>query len=232
MAADGGEHKEGLGVISMYNNPHPNPVVQDYILRFRKELRFMAAEDKNNILTEIESHLYEKAESLGGLNDDNFYRAAMDFGPPKELATHYKKLYGYSKWFVFVLMLIGFIVALFTVPISVPGLNSDLIAFNNVCLGISTILTILIFIFIIYVSKNFGKWPGTFVGFACLFGRVIMLSTLVGIISAQSGDVSVTADGGVCFGFGLISLFMPIVGYLAGGTTFKFKKGFALEDKL
>ncbi len=216
----------------MYNAQHPNPVVQDYIMRFRKELRFMSSEDKNNILPEIESHLYEKAESLGGLTDDNFYRAAMDFGPPQELGKHYKELYGYSKWFIFVLMLIGFIVAAFSVPISVPGINSGLIALNNVCLGISTILTILIFIYIIYIGKNFGKWPATFVGFACMFSRVLMISALVGILGAQSGDVSITADGAVCVGFGLISMFMPIVGFLVGRTTFKFKKGFALEDKL
>jgi hypothetical protein len=59
-----------------------------------------------------------------------------------------------------------------------------------------------------------------------------MVSALVGLVGAQTGDILVTADGGLCFGFGLVSLFMPIVGFLAGKTTFKFKKGFALEDKL
>jgi hypothetical protein len=214
----------------MNNYTESNQIAKDYILRFRKELRFMDSEVRDNIIQEIESHLYDKAESLGELNDDTFYRAAMDFGPPKELAKHYKELYGYSKWFILVLMLFGFVIALFTVPMSIPSLNSDLIAFNTICIGITTLITILVFIYIIYISMEFGKWPGMFVGFACMFGRIIMLAVLVGILESQSGNLSVTADGGPCLGFGLVSIFMPIVGYIAGRTTFKFKKGFALED--
>ena len=214
----------------MNDSSSSNQVVQDYLMRFRKELRFMDSKDKENILQEIESHLYEKAESLGGLNNDNFYRAAMDFGPPKELAKHYKDLYGYSNWFIFVLMMVGFVAALFTVPLSIPGLNSGLAALNTLCLGTSTIVTI--FVYIIYVGMEYGKWPGTFVGFSCLAGRLMMWAVLLNFINSQTGDVSATTEGGLCFVFGLVSLFMPIVGFLAGRTTFKFKKGFALEDKL
>jgi hypothetical protein len=59
-----------------------------------------------------------------------------------------------------------------------------------------------------------------------------MVLILVGILGAQSGDVSVTADGGLCLAFGIVSIFMPIVGFLAGRTTFKFREGFALEENL
>ncbi len=214
------------------NDPHiTNRVAQDYLSKFRKALRFMSKKNKNNILNEIESHLFDKAESLGELSDDNFHRATADFGPPKELAKHYKELYGYSKLFILGLIITGFIVALFSVPISVPGFNKDLIALNNVCLSLSTIFTLVIFIFIIYIGKEFGKWPGLYVGFACMFSRFVAVSILIGIIGAEAGEVSVTAGGGVGFLFGMVNIMMPIVGYLAGRTTFKFKKGFALEEK-
>lgn len=232
MAADGGKYETRFGVIKMDGSPATNVIVNDYLTKFRKELRFMASNDKNNILKEIESHLYDKAESLGELSDKNFHRATRDFGQPKELAKHYKELYGYSTIFIIILMVIGFFVSLLTVPFSLPGLNRDLIAINNVCFGLSTLFTILIFIYIIYVGMNFGKWPGMYVGFACLFSRVIMVSFLVGLINAQSGDVTVSADGGLCLGFGIVSIFMPIVGFLAGRTIFKFKEGFALDDEL
>ena len=190
----------------------------------------MAAKDKNNILKEIESHLYDKAESLGEFSEDNFYRATRDFGTPKEIAKHYKQLYGYSTIFIIILMVIALFVSFLSVPFSLPGINKDLVAINNICLGLSTLFTLLLFIFIIYVGMNFGKWPGLFVGAAALFGRMVMVSILVGLIGAQTGDISVTADGGLCFGFGIVSLFMPIVGFLAGKSIFKFKEGFALED--
>lgn len=216
----------------MYSSPKTNEVVNDYITKFRKELRFIAAKDKENILKEIESHLYEKAESLGGLTHNNFSRATRDFGSPKELAKHYKEVYSYSTVFIIILMIIGFFVSLLTVPFSLPGLNRDLVAVNNICLGLSTLFTILIYVYIIYVGMNFGKWSGLFVGFACLISRVITVMALVGLLGAQTGDILVTADGALCFGFGLVSIFMPIVGFLAGKTTFKFKAGFALEDNL
>jgi hypothetical protein len=215
----------------MNSSPGRNEVVDKYITEFRKEMRFIAKSDKENIIKEIESHLYDKAESLGEISDNNFKIAIMDFGSAKEIAKHYKELYGYSKLFIIILMIIGFIVSLFTVPFSVPGISKELVALNNFCLAISTIFTILIFIYLIYVGKNFGKWPGTIVGFSCLISRVIMLSIIVGLGNA-AGDVTVTADGGLCLGFGMVSLFMPIVGYLAGRTTFKFKEGFALEDEM
>jgi hypothetical protein len=232
VAANGGKYEKHIGVIEMNNPPGSNEIVNKYITQFRKEMRFMTKSDKENIIKEIESHLYEKAESLGEISDNNFKIAIMDFGTAKEIAKHYKKLYGYSKPFIIFLMVIGFLVSLLTVPFALPGLNKDLIAFNNICLGLSTIFTFLIFVYLIYVGKNFGKWPGILVGFSCLFSRVIMLSIIVGLGNAQSGDIMVTADGGLCLGFGLVSLFMPIVGYLAGRTTFKFKEGFALEDEL
>lgn len=216
----------------MYSSHQQNPVVNNYLTEFRKQLRFLAKKDKENILKEIESHLYEKAESLGGFTEENFMRATREFGTPKDLAKNYKELYSYSTIFIIVLMILGFFISFLTVPFSVPGFNRDLIAVNNLCLGISTIFTILIFIYIFYIGKNFGKWPGLFVGFACVFGRVIMLSALVGLMGEQTGEILVTADGGLCFGFGLVSLFMPLVGYLAGRTTFKFKDGFALENKV
>jgi hypothetical protein len=232
VAANGGKYEKHIGVIEMNNPPGSNEIVNKYITQFRKEMRFMTKSDKENIIKEIESHLYEKAESLGEISDNNFKIAIMDFGTAKEIAKHYKKLYGYSKPFIIFLMVFGFLVSLLTVPFALPGLNKDLIAFNNICLGLSTIFTFLIFVYLIYVGKNFGKWPGILVGFSCLFSRVIMLSIIVGLGNAQSGDIMVTADGGLCLGFGLVSLFMPIVGYLAGRTTFKFKEGFALEDEL
>lgn len=232
MAANGGKHEKHTGVIEMHSSSKTNEIVIDYLAKFRSEMRFMARSDKENIFKEIESHLFEKAESLGGLSSENFHRATIEFGSPKELSKHYKTLYGYSTIFIIILMVIGFFVSLLTVPFSLPGLNKDLIAINNVCLGLSTLFTLLIFIYIIYVGMNFGKWPGMFVGFACLFSRIIMVSILVGLINAQAGDVTVSADGVLCLGFGLVSIFMPIVGFLAGRTTFKFKEGFALEEDL
>jgi hypothetical protein len=181
----------------MYNSQQNSNTIHQYLTEFRKQLRFLTKKDKENILREIESHLYEKAESLGGLTEENFASATREFGAPKELAKNYKELYSYSKLFIMVLMIVGFFISFLSVPFSVPGLNRDLIAVNNLCLGISTIFTILIFVYIFYIGKNFGKWPGLFVGFACLFGRVIMLSALVGLIGAQTGDILVTADGGL-----------------------------------
>ena len=213
-------------------DPRSNEVVDKYLNQFRKDLRFMSSRDKENILKEIESHLYEKAESLGGITDNNFKIAIMDFGTSKEISKHYKELYGYSKMFIVILMVIGFLLSLMTVPFSVPGLNRDLIAVNSICLGLSTIFTLLVFIFIIYVGMNFGKRPGILVGSSCFISRIIMLSILVGFANAQTGDVAVTAGGGLCLAFGMVGLFMPIVGYLAGRTTFSFKEGFALEDKI
>jgi hypothetical protein len=210
--------------------PQTSEVVNDYIKQFRKNMRFMNKKEKEDILKEVESHIYEKAESYGELSNVNFQRAISDFGHPKELIKPYKDLYGYSTAFIIGLMIVGFIVSLFTVPFSLPGVNKDLIAINNICLGISTLFTLLIFIFIIYVGKNFGKKPGLLVGISCFSSRVIMLSIIVGFANAQSGDVTITADGGLCLGFGIVSLFMPIVGYFAGRTTFKFKEGFAIME--
>jgi len=232
MAANGGKHEKRSGVVEMNSSPNQNRIVQNYLTEFRKKLRFINAKDKQNILNEIESHLYEKAESLGGLTDDNFARATKEFGSPKDISNHYKELYSYSTGFIVLLVIIGFIVSLLSVPFSVPGLNKDLIALNNLCLGLSTIFTILIFAFIIYVGLNFGKWAGLYVGISCLVARIIMVAILVGIMGAQSGDITVTADGGPCFLFGIITIMMPLVGFLAGRTTFKFKEGFALDDEL
>jgi len=206
------------------NNDREIPEIEDYVGRLKKKLRFMSGKNKENILGEVRSHLYESALDQGGLARENVLRAVSDYGDPKIIAKRYKVLYGYSKALSVIFIIMGFFLGILTVPVSVPALKQELAVMNTLCLVGNTALVILLFVVIIFSGVKFGRWTGLFVGLAAFASRGLTVVVITEALSNINDKLEVMTSEGPCFLMIFVSLMMPIAGFIAGRVFIKFKK--------
>ncbi|MDP6155995.1 MAG: hypothetical protein QGH39_10725 [Candidatus Thermoplasmatota archaeon] len=205
-----------------YKSNESTPEIEDYLKRLRKKLRFMSKKTKNNVLDEVRSHLHESALDLGGLNKNNAKVAIANYGDPKEISKSYKRMYGYGKFLSVVFIILGFVMGILTVPLSAPALKQELITFNNICLMGTLFLTTLLFFIIILSGVKFGRWTGMLVGFAAFASRGLTMLVVTNLPLPEK--IEIVASGGPCFFFIIVSLMMPVSGFVAGRVFIKFKK--------
>ena len=206
------------------NKPGKSPDIEDYLVRLKRKLRFMPKRNKENIIAEVRSHLFESAKDLGGLEKKNVDMAVANYGEPKRIARNYKQIYGYGKFVSIVFICISLILGVFTVPLLVPALNKKLAMLNSLCLIGSTTLLVLLFILIIFIGVRFGKWAGLFAGLAALASRGLTVLILTGALSKQQENLEVTALEGPCFLMAVVSFMLPLAGFVAGRTFTRYMK--------
>jgi len=205
-----------------YDSNKSSPEIEDYLKRLRKKLRFMSKRNKGNILDEVRSHLHESAVDLGGLNKNNAMVAIANYGDPKEISKSYKRMYGYGKFLSVVFIILGFILGILTVPLTAPALKKELMTFNNICLFGTFFVTILLFFIIIISGVKFGRWTGMFVGVAAFASRGLTMAVVTNLPLPEK--IEFVASSGPCFFFIIVSLMMPVAGFVAGRVFIKFKK--------
>ena len=205
-----------------HNSNESTSEIEDYLKRLRKKLRFMSKTTKNNVLNEVRSHLHESALDLGGLNRQNSMVAIANYGDPKEIAKTNKCMYGYGKFLTVVFVILGFLLGILTVPLSAPALLKELITFNTICLIGSFFITALLFFIIILSGVKFGRWTGMSVGLAALISRGLTMVVVTNIPLPK--NIEFIASGGPCFFLIIVSLMMPVAGFVAGRVFIKFKK--------
>lgn len=182
----------------------------------------MSKKTKNNVLDEVRSHLHESALDLGGMSRQNAMVAIANYGGPKETAKSYKRMYGYGKFVTVIFILLGFLLGILTVPLSAPALKQELITFNTVCLIGTFFLTALLFFIIIISGVKFGRWTGMLVGVAAFASRGLTMLVVTNLPLPEK--IEIVASGGPCFFFIIVSLMMPVAGFVAGRVFIKFKK--------
>lgn len=206
------------------NNGREIPEIEEYVGRLKKKLRFMSGKNKKNILGEVRSHLHESALDRGELTRENVLQAVGDYGDPKIIAKRYKGLYGYSNALSVIFIIMAFILGILTVPLSVPALKHELAVMNTLCLVGNTVLVILLFAIIIFAGVKFGRWTGLFVGLAAFISRGLTVVVITEALSNINEKLEGTTSEEPCFFMVLVSLMMPIAGFIAGRVFIKFKK--------
>ncbi len=203
------------------NDSGKSPDIEDYLVRLKRKLRFMSKRNKENIIAEVRSHLFESANDLGGLEKNNVDIAIAKYGDPKKIARNYKQIHGYGKFISMVFIFLNFILGVFTVPLLIPAFNNKLSMLNSACLIGSTTLLILLFVFIFFCGIRFGKWVGLAAGLAALASRGLTVVILTGALSKPE-NLEVTATGGPCFLLAVVSFMLPLAGFIAGRTFVHF----------
>jgi len=205
-----------------YDQDQSTPEIEDYLRRLLKKMRFMSKKNKVNILDEVRSHLHESAVDLGGINPKNAMVAISNYGDPREISKSYKRMYGYGKFISVFFILLGFVLGIFTIPISAPALKQELITFNNVCLIGSLSVTVLLFLVILLSGVKFGRWTGMFVGLAAFVSRGLTMLVITNLPLPEK--IEIMASGGPCFFFIIVSAMMPVAGFVAGRVFIKYNK--------
>jgi len=206
-----------------YDQNEPHPRIEEYLRALKKKLRFMAKRTKHNILDEVRSHLHESAVDLGGLNKKNIMVAIANYGAPKDIAKRYKRLYGYGKFITVLFAVFGFILGILTVPILIPAFNKELTTINTVCLFSNTFFIILLFFLIILSGVKFGRWTGLLMGLAALVSRGLSVVIMTTLLSRPENLEAVTSEG-PCFIYIIVSIMMPVAGFIAGRVFIKFRE--------
>ena len=205
------------------SEPGESPHIEDYLVRLKRKLRFMSKKNKENIIAEVRSHLFESAKDLGGLEKKNVDMAVANYGEPKRIARNYKQIHGYGKFVSIVFVFISFILGVFTVPLLIPAFNKKLAMLNRLCLIGNTSLLVLLFILIIFIGVRFGKWTGLIAGLAALISRGLTVMILTAALSKPE-NLEVTALEGPCFFMVVVSIMLPLAGFVAGRTFTRFAK--------
>jgi uncharacterized membrane protein len=64
--------------------------VDAYLMRLRRSLGELPAEDVNDILREIRSHILERAEAAGDMTDETLMRILRELGQPEDIGPLYQ----------------------------------------------------------------------------------------------------------------------------------------------
>ncbi|MEW6070861.1 MAG: hypothetical protein AB1485_09610 [Candidatus Thermoplasmatota archaeon] len=184
-----------------------NKEIENYLKEVNFYMLVVKKKKRKEILEELRTHLLEKTRSFGNLNAENVNRAIKELGSPKELASNYKELYGYSASWI-----LGFAVfASFISLLTLPALEF-----------ISAVFLPLAFLYIIYVSLVAGRKAGLVIGSVCGTVRVVALSLLLAVYprvyTIQTPLVTICA-------FVFVSVIMALLGYLPGYYKEEYKKG-------
>lgn len=177
-----------------------NEMIDGYISTLDKKMFWMSREVRNDIVKEVRSHLYERVASGESPAD-----AIKSFGPADSVAKEYLRIYGFGFGFVLVFSTLTLILSILTVP-GVVSISPDYFGMDWLAL-VFLVLTILLVLFIAYKG---GRVAGVTAGAVACVTRFIVLGVLVstGTVIAQDGAFGM-------IGFTVISLMLPMIGYIS-----------------
>lgn len=195
--------------------PLPHPQVDQYLKSLKKSLRWVPKERQELFCQEVRGHIEEIAAEIEGDDQTRYNMAIHRFGDPKVTGQQFIEAYGYGRKYQIVMALVGFLMALVTIPLQIPFQPQ----LDGLCTGLPILLTILVFYHIIRVSIKAGRWTGLIVGISCGISRLLALGTFM-ILVANNPDVEdkIAVPGGVVAGIILVSVLMMLSGYLPGRT--------------
>jgi len=184
--------------------------VDSYIDSLNRSMLWMGGNRRQDILREIRSHLTERIE-----NGERAEDVISEFGPPGAIANEYRRIYGYGSAFTMALMVIGAVIAAFSVP-ALYLQSEELLGMNWPSLGLLSVGIVLI----IFSSVRGGRRAGTAVGAAEAVSR---FGVVIGL--AIGGDLTWEGDSFIgMFGFVLATLLLPLIGYVANIVKLKEKE--------
>lgn len=175
--------------------------VESYLNSLNRSMFWMAGNRRRDILREIRSHLTERMDKGEKAED-----AIAEFGPPGTIAREYRRIYGYGSAFTMILMVIGAVIAAFSVP-ALFQQTEELLGMDWPSLGLLSLGIVLI----ILTSVRGGRRAGTAVGAAEAASR---FGVVIGL--AIGGNLTWEGDSFIgIFGFVLATLLLPLIGYVA-----------------
>lgn len=163
--------------------------IDEYLKKVKFCLFGISSKEKEKILAELSADLTELA------NEKGFENAIKEFGNPKNLAMKYKRIYGYSKEFKAIFILIGVVLSFFTVPLE--NCMEWIIG--------SSIILVIAFTYLIYISINIGSNFGLLVGLFSGVARTFAFALMPFIIDIL--DIAV---------FLAVTLIMILAGFIPG----------------
>lgn len=167
----------------------------------------MPRKAKKGIINELRAHIIDTSNAQGGPAMIEPIVAQME--SPRRTARMYKQIYGYGLPLKILFVLITIFLSIWTVPI-----------WEIVNPSFSTTLVfLLLIIFLFFVGSKAGKRMALTAGIAALLTRFIIL----GLIAAALGENGVLQGGGV-FVFLLSSILLILVAYLPARTIEKWEE--------
>ncbi len=179
--------------------------LEDYLSELSFHLITVCKAKRSSIIAELRSHIIDKAQSFGKLNEENIVKAINELGSAREIAGKYKEIYGYSALWLGAFAIFSAFISVLTMPVL------ELI---------SVIVLPLAFVYIIYVSLTAGAKSGLFIGTVCSVTRIVALGALLKLYTT----VYTIQSTGTLAGFLLVSVVMIVLGYLPGYYKQKYKK--------
>ena len=170
--------------------------INEYIAKVRFHLLGLSEKDKENILKELKNHISESSKKGNEIDGAKVKKKIAELGSPRKMAIKYKDVYEYSLTFKLLFVTFGGFLSTFTIPISVYGY-------------LSTVVLSITFLYIAYVSLRTNKRFGGVLGAVCGIERLAVL----GMFLTASKGYSIGDSYGI-ISFALVSLIMPMVGFL------------------
>lgn len=172
----------------------------EYLSRVRRSMAGMEPSVRNDILRELGGHIRESAAADGGSVNDALAR----LGPPEEVGRGYRELYGYGRLAKLGFIVVGIVLAVFTVP--VLGVTEEALA----PYGLSIVFLIVLVAWLLGVSVIAGSRVGLFTGAAAAAARVLALAFV-----ALTQTTPASVPGGLAL-FIVVSGILPVLGWLPG----------------
>jgi hypothetical protein len=175
-----------------------NEKIDRYLAEVNFRLLGIERAKRRSIIKELKGHLAEKLQSTEPLTTEEIRKIITELGTPKELATKYKELYGYSSSWKLSFIVFAVIISIFTLPIFELS---------------SLIFLPIAFLWIVYISLKTGKKLGTIIGGICGFTRIVAIVLLIRVYPTT---YTVQNDFITIAGFLITSGVMLLLGYLPG----------------
>jgi uncharacterized membrane protein len=160
--------------------------IDDYLAEVGSAMTGMEPRVRQDILEELRSHLADSASTHGG----DLGRAIEDMGPPKKVGREYRAVYGYSRGYKLVFVVLAAVLAALTLPVfqgatspsGIPDYSPNLLALP---------FLVLVVLWLLWVSAQAGSRAGLYAGIGASVGR---LGAAFLLFLVPSGGI-VTAGG-------------------------------------
>jgi uncharacterized membrane protein len=185
--------------------------IDGYVGQVKRRLWGVDARMRADILAELGNHLSDAVADAGG----DASVALSGLQSPKELARHYREIYGYGTPFK---VMFAVLAAVLAVPTVYLPQMSGFQAFDPVL--IPSLFLLVAVVYLIWISVAAGKVVGAACGaVAC----IVRLATLGALLTG--GGALVDSGGLGLAGFVATSLALILVGYLPGERKEKWVRG-------
>lgn len=177
-----------------------NEMLESYLASLDRKMFWVSRKVRKDVVKEIRSHLSERVASGESQGD-----VLMSFGSADAVAKEYLRIYGFGSGFTIAFGALALILSIFTVS-GVVNVSPDYFGMDWVAL-VFLVLTILLVLFTAYKG---GRKAGVIAGAVGCVTRFIVLGILVstGAVITQDGIFGVV-------GFVVISVMLPLIGYLS-----------------